>query len=81
MRHVYPDTLRRELSFMEKAAAHFATHPQHWTYTDGEVESSCLLALRWGLGNDCVLVVKLSDMHHPTIYAQVIQPAPEANAP
>jgi hypothetical protein len=72
MRQVRPDTVRAELAFAEKAAAWFSEHPEHRSYTDGYIEPGCLLALRWGLGNDCVLVMKLDEFFEPTIYTQII---------
>lgn len=62
-----------ELEFAKRAAAHFKEHPEHSTFGDEFPEPGCLLAVRWGMGNDCVLVVKLSDDHVPTIYQQDIR--------
>jgi hypothetical protein len=75
MRHVYPTELRDEMAFAERAAASFAENPTHWTFAGGDPEPGQLLALRWGLGNDCVLVVKLDAEHEPTLYAQLIRAA------
>ncbi len=47
------------LAFAVKAAKYFAVHPECATY--GDVLPGTYLALRWGLGGSCVLVVKLSD--------------------
>lgn len=47
--------------FAAEAACHFKDHPEHRTYGDDFPTPGSLLALRWGLGDDCVLVVKLDD--------------------
>lgn len=73
MRSVYTDEVKCEIEFAEKAAAHFAAHPEHSTYTEGEIISGCLFAVRWGLGDDCVLVFKLDENHVPTNYQNLVR--------
>jgi len=73
MRTVYTGQIEDELAFARKAAAHFAREPKHSTYTDGAIEPGCFLAIRWGLGEDCVVVVKLDDAHVPTNYAEIVR--------
>lgn len=75
MRAVYASDLEDEMAFAKKAAAHFAGHPEHTTYTDGEIVQGAFLAIRWGLGEDCVVVVKLDDSHIPTNYMELIRSA------
>ena len=58
--------------FAQEAAEHFAKHPEHWTYSKDELASGVLLALRWGLGNDCVLVLRVAD-ELPVIFGQIIK--------
>ena len=72
MRMVYASEIDAEISFARKAAAHFAKHPEHSTYTGADIEPGCFLAIRWGLMEDCVLVVKLDETHIPTNYAQLV---------
>jgi hypothetical protein len=67
-----------EIEFAEKAAAHFAANPKHWSYSLAEIAPGCLVALRWGLGDDCVLVFKLDEQFTPTIYAQLVRKFQEA---
>ena len=50
------------IAFADQAAADFAKHPKHWTY--GDLTPCSFLGIRWGLGEDCVLVVKLDDSEH-----------------
>ena len=62
-----------KLAFAKKAAAHFASHGNHTTYTDGDVLPGCLFAVRWGLGEDCVLVFKLDECAEIVNYQQIIR--------
>lgn len=59
------------LDFIAEATAHFDFYPEYRTYTKGEILPECLFAVRWGLGDDCILVFKLGDME-PTIYQNCI---------
>lgn len=52
-------TLYRErelIEFASKAAKHFAANKNHWSF--GNIGCGEYLALRWGMGDDCVLVIK-----------------------
>ena len=62
------------LEFAKEAATHFAAESKHWSY--GELIPGSYLALRWGLGDDCVLVVKLDEDFTPVNYAQLVKQAP-----
>ena len=73
MRAVYSSDIKGELEFAEKAAAHFAAHPEHSTYTDGEIVPGCFFAVRWGMGEDCVLVLKIDEYHVPTNYQNLVR--------
>lgn len=73
MRLVYPSDLRDEIAFAERVAKAMGKDPEMQSYTDGEIVPGCLIGLRWGLEDDCVLVLRLSDYHTPTIYGEVIQ--------
>lgn len=72
MRMTYTGYERDRLRFAEQAAEHFASHKDHWTYSegDGPVPGE-LFALRWGLGNDCVVVVRIGD-DDPVNYQNII---------
>jgi len=37
------------------------------------LEEGTFLALKWGLLDDCVLLLKLDDFFSPTVYGQVIK--------
>lgn len=76
MRSVRISELDEELAFMRRAAEYFAAHPEKSSF--GEIQPDAFLALRWGLGEDCVLVVKLAEQwqHTPTNYQNVIDRTP-----
>jgi hypothetical protein len=74
MRGVTAEDIEAELAFARKAAANFAQHPEHATF--GNIEPGGLFAVRWGLGNDCVLVLKLDETHTPTNYQQLVKEIP-----
>lgn len=73
MRMVYASEEIERLEFARKAAQHFAENPGHNTYTDGEIEPGCLFGLRWGLSDDCVLVIKLHDYEAPVNYQNLVR--------
>lgn len=65
-------TESERMAFARKAADHFAGHKEHWTYSDGDGPvPGELFALRWGLGNDCVVVVRIGD-DEPVNYQSII---------
>lgn len=72
MRMCRVDEIEEELRFAQRAAECF-TDPDKCTYTDGAIEPGCLLAVRWGLGDDCVIVFKLDDDRPVTNYTQIIK--------
>jgi len=61
------------LAFAERAAACFSKDAKMATFTDGDIAPGVFLALRWGLGNDCVLVVKLDEYDQPVNYQQLVK--------
>lgn len=73
MRMVYMNEDDDIRIFARKAAWHFAKHEEHYTYAGGKIEAGCLFALRWGLGDDCVLVFRLDEDFEPTNYQQLIK--------
>ena len=72
MRMVKVDDEMEQIRFAEKAARYFALHPTIKSYTESDISRGCLLALRWGLDDDCVLVLKLDDNFEPTNYQNII---------
>lgn len=71
MRQYNETEARAEYQFAHDAAAYFAKHPHKWSY--GEIKPYGLLGMRWGLGSDCVLVLRLDGEHEPIVYPQVIK--------
>ena len=71
MKMIYAEEVSKELDFARRAAERFAKDEKLFTY--GDIESGGFLALRWGLGEDCVVVVKIDSDHIPTNYQQLIR--------
>lgn len=73
MRMVKVEDEMEQIRFAEKAARYFALHPECQSFSDIDLSPGCLLALRWGIGDDCVLVLKLDDQFEPTNYQNIIR--------
>lgn len=73
MRHTYLSEAEAQIAFAKDAADHFSSHPEHSTFTDGEIKEGVLFAVRWGLMNDCVLVLKLDEYFTPIVYGECIK--------
>ena len=58
------------LDFVKKAANHFSQNEQHSTF--GDLIPGSYLAIRWGLGNDCVLVLKVDENSQIVVFQQAI---------
>ena len=61
----------RRTKFVEDAATWFSRNPEGRTYTQGEIVEGNLIGIRWGLGNDCVLVFEIAK--DVELYPQVIK--------
>lgn len=59
------------IEFVQAASKSFEANPQHSTFTKGQVASGELFAVRWGLGDDCILVFRIGE-ETPTVYGQSI---------
>jgi len=59
------------IEFARKAAQHFANNPKHWSF--GDLKPETFLALRWGMGDDCVLVLKLDPTFEPINYRNLVR--------
>lgn len=57
--------------FAKKAAQDFKDHPDHASY--GEIGEGNFLALRWGMGNDCVLVLKQDEYWQPVNFQGLVK--------
>lgn len=58
------------VAFAAMVAARFAADPRLATL--GDLKPGSLLAIRWGLGDDCVLVVRLDEEFEPVNFQQAI---------
>ena len=73
MRQVRVDELNEEIAFAEKAAKKFAENNELSTLTESEILPGCLFAVRWGLDNDCVVVLKIDECHEPKNYSNLVR--------
>ena len=73
MRIVKVEEEMEQIRFAERAARYFSLHPPAYAYSDGEFSPGSLLALRYGLNSDCVLVLKFDDKFEPTNYQNIIR--------
>ena len=80
MRHEYISDVESRISFAKKAAIHFAENPMHWSFTDGEIASGEILALRWGLDGQSVAIMEIGEAFTPTIYGDAITHAAKESA-
>lgn len=64
--------IEEEIQFARTAAMYFAEHPRAQTFTDGGVKPGCLFAVRWGLSDQAVAVLKLDDFAEPTVYGDLV---------
>ncbi len=62
-----------ELSFAKKAAEYFSEHPETWSLAPGNIVPGCLLALRFGANDDCVVVFRLDENCEVKNYQQAIK--------
>jgi len=77
MTSVAAETAR--MDFAKKAAAHFAANPKHWSF--GEIAPGEYLALRWGMGDDCVLVIRQHYEEEAVNFQQIIREVAPAAIP
>ena len=65
------EMLEEEVEFVKKATKYFEENPKGRTYTKGDIEGDILFAVRWGIGDDCILVFRESD--NVRIYENIIK--------
>jgi hypothetical protein len=61
------------IRFADRAARYFALHHDMAAYSDNDIAHGCFLALRGGVDNNCVMVVKLDAHFEPTNYQNIIR--------
>lgn len=57
-----------EVEFAKRAGKHFSENKECTTFTDSDIDESTFIAIRWGMLEDCVVVVKRDESHKPKIY-------------
>jgi hypothetical protein len=72
MRVLYPDDVRFQLEFVERAVECFQGDPHIRSYADYDVGPGCLLALRWGSAGQAVMVLRVDEAFDPVIYGDVL---------
>ncbi len=72
MRLEYMYEVKDQQDFAERAAKFFTENEKGYSYTDGEIEPGCLIALRWGMDGRSVAVVKIDHAHESVIYAELV---------
>ena len=74
MRMVYEENVLSELDFAREAGMFFAKNKEITTYTSQNIDDSKgeFFAVRWGMGKDCVLVLKLDEYFEPTNYQNIV---------
>lgn len=73
MRMIDISKQNERIEFAEEAAAYFSEHPEKTTYTSGEILAGELFALRFGLGEDCVVVFRLDEHELVENYQNLIK--------
>ena len=61
------------VKFARRAAKCFAQDSKMFTFTDKEIEPGCLFAVRFGLGDDCVMVFRLDEECPVVNFQQIIR--------
>lgn len=59
--------------FAKSAAKCFTRDEKISAFTEDKVEAGCFFAVRWGLGNDCVVVFKLDEDFEPINFQQIVR--------
>jgi hypothetical protein len=73
MESIYLSERVEKDEFAKRAAKYFAENQECRTYTDEEIKSGCYFAVRWGLGEDGVVVFKIDEYTHPVNYMELVR--------
>ena len=71
MKQISLQEAEAKTGFVRKAARYFEENLEGHTY--GELEPGELFAIRWGLGNDCILVFRIDPECTLENFTQVIE--------
>lgn len=73
MRQIEISKQKERLEFALEAAEYFSKHKEKTTYTSGEILAGELFALKFGLGDDCVVVFRLDEYELIENYINLIE--------
>lgn len=63
--------MKHEIDFLARAVVFFTNNPSGSAYSNGEVKPNCLIAVRWGIDNNHILVFRTSEYEEPRNWRQV----------
>lgn len=66
--------------FARAAVEHFKAHPEHRTFSNGEIDP-LFLAIRWGCADQAVLVCRLNEWFQPVIFGGCLPERPVGAPP
>lgn len=73
MRMVQMEEERKLHEFVQKAAKSFSENPKFYTFTEDKIDRGVFFAIRYGLGDDCIVVFKISDEMEPVNFQNIIK--------
>ena len=73
MKLITPEDYNAVLAFAERAKPQFEGVKN--TYTDGDIKAGCFFAVKFGVGDDCILVFKLAYDFEPINLTHMISRA------
>ncbi len=73
MRVTYITEEKEVQEFALKAAKKFKEKPEYCSLSYEQIKPGCLLALRWGLTDTSVLVLKVDESFEPVVYQSIIK--------
>jgi hypothetical protein len=69
--HMDLEELKDLVDFIERATKNFNENPTHHTY--GDIEPNSWFAVRWGLSDRAILVLKLHDEYTPFVVGDQLE--------
>lgn len=73
MRGIDIEEENKRQAFAKEAAEWFRTNPKGRTFTNGPLAPGKWLAIRWGAGEDCVVVLRIHEYEEIVNYTNIIQ--------
>lgn len=72
MRSINIEEENERQAFAKKAAECFRLNPGYRTFSDGPLAPGKWLGIRWGAGEDCVVVLKIHEYEEIVNYTNII---------